>query len=81
MPILRSTITDVRDRDGKTTAVVTVRAASKFSAVLLARARAATVVPPREQAIFHIESSSQGRFFDSYTVEVQDKSEMDRALP
>ena len=81
MPLLRTAVSDVKDRNGKKTAVVNVRAASKFTAILLARARAATVVPPREQAVFHIESSSQGRFFDSWTVEIQDKGELDRALP
>lgn len=81
MVLLRTAVSNVIQRDGKKTAVISVRAPSKISAIALARIRAATIVPPREQRIFHIESSSHGRFLDSWTVEVQDRGDLDRALP
>jgi len=75
--MIRGTITDFGNINGKETVEVSVRAGSKPGAVVAARLRAMSIIPMREQAVGEIRNVSNMRFFDQWVVTVQDKKELE----
>jgi len=66
--MIRGTITDFGNINGKETVEVSVRAGSKPGAVVAARLRAMSIIPMREQAVGEIRNVSNMR---------QDKKELE----
>jgi hypothetical protein len=72
----RANLTDLDISEGKDVAVIEVRAASKQGAIFTARLEAIQSVPLREQSVHRIESMSNDRFLDKWTVEIKDKESL-----
>lgn len=75
--MIRGNITEFGNINGKEAVEITVRAGSKPGAVVAARLRAMSVIPVREQAVGEIRNLSNMRFFDQWTVTIQDKKELE----
>lgn len=76
MPLLRAQITSMKTREGKDTAEVTVRAASKFGAISTARLATIRLIPLRDQWVFDVVAHENERFLNKWTVEISDINNM-----
>lgn len=76
MTLLRSSIVEVGQKQGKDTATISVRAGSKLGAIAAARLRGVQFSPLREQKVTRVENLSNDRFLDKWVVDVQDQEEV-----
>ena len=78
MSLLRSTVTDFGNKQGKDTVEITVRAASKPGAMLAARLKSFRIIPFREQQVIEVDNLSNDRILDKWVIQVQDTSELSK---
>lgn len=77
MVVLRSTVSEVTRKEGKTAAVVVVRASSKMGAIVAARIVSVQMMSLRSQKIVEVNRLSEGRVLDSWEVVVKDENKLD----